>query len=184
MRRLLVITLAAALAAGCGEERTPPPDVRHPEPPADGTKRVRLPAGLTFEAPGNWPELQVAPPLEGGVSSRSAIVALWRYPRTEPLPAGERQLERARERLLERIQLRNPTFVVRSSELVEVDGAPGVELTGRQTIGGLTYDVRSAHFFKDGTEVVVDAYAFPADFPEVDREVFAPLIDSLTIYTE
>jgi hypothetical protein len=180
VRRLPTIAIAAALLAGCGEERTPPPDVRHADDP-HGLQQVALPgAGVTFQAPANWRTLPAQPPMEGGIGSKTAIVAVWRYPRAEPLPAGQGQLARAQDRLVERIRARNPTFTVRSSELTEVGGARGIEVTGRQTINGLEYDVRSAHVFEHGAEVVVDAYAPPVDFARVDETVFVPLIESLT----
>ena len=184
MRRLLPIAIAAALLAGCGEERTRPPDVLHPGPPAAETKRVRLPgAEVSFLAPTNWAELAAAPPLAGGVRLRTATVAVWRYPRNEPLPEGEEELDDARERLLATVAERDPTFEVREDELTEIDGVRGIVLSGAQTIEGTRYDVRSAHLFANGAEIVVDAYALPADFPAVDREVFVPLLDSLRIGT-
>ena len=59
--------------------------------------------------------------------------------------------------------------------------ARAIELTGTQTVAGFTYDVRSAHLFREGAEVVVDAYAPPADFPRVDRTVFEPALRSLKL---
>lgn len=178
--------LAAAIAtlatlAGCGIDRSQPPDVRTPEEPV-GERTIALDdAGVRFEAPDNWPPLEAAPPLEGGVRSNSAVVAVWRYPRTEPLPATRTELRRAQERLLERVKLRDPTFEVRSTELTEVDDARAIEVLGRQTIAGLPHDVRSLHVFTRGTEIVVDAYA-PVDlFAVVDDEVFVPLLDSLSL---
>ena len=50
-----------------------------------------------------------------------------------------------------------------------------------QAAGGFAYDLRSAHVFKAGAEVVVDAYAPSADFPRLDREVFRPLLASLEV---
>ena len=182
MRRLLPIALAAAFLAGCGEERTRPPDVLHPGPPAQETKRVRLPgAEVSFLAPTNWAELTAAPPMAGGIRLRTATVAVWRYPRSEPLPKGGRELEQARERLLAAVEQRDPTFEVREDEVTTIGGARSIVIRGAQTIGGTRYDVRSAHVFADGAEIVVDAYALPADFPAVDRDVFGPLLESLTI---
>jgi len=181
VRRLVLIAVAALLVTACGEERTQPPDFERADDPS-GTREVVLEdAGVSFTAPGNWPELDAAPPLEGGVSSKTAIVAVWRYPRTEPLPADRGELADAQERLEARIQERDPTFALRDSELTEFDDALAIELTGRQTIGGRPYDVRSAHVFRDGAEVVVDAYAPPADFARVDGAVFVPLLASLTV---
>ncbi len=115
------------------------------------------------------------------MQSYSAVVAVWRYPRTETLPANRAQLKAAEERLLERVKERDPTFTVSSTELTTVDEAQAIEVLGQQTIAGLRFDVRSMHVFSDGAEVVVDAYAPPDFFADVDRTVFAPLVDSLEL---
>lgn len=173
--------LAALLAAGCGEERTRVPDVAHALPPAGFTPFAVPGTGVSFDRPKNWIELDPAPPLAGGVRSRTATVAVWRYPRAEPLPRGRSALDQARARLLDRVRARNPTFAVRTSVVTHLGGARGIELTGRQRIGGFTYDVRSAHLFKARAEVVIDAYAPPADFARVDATVFEPLLRSLRV---
>lgn len=181
MRRLAAIGLLAALLAGCGETRTRPLDVEHADAPI-GSRPVSLPgAGVTFTAPQNWRDVAAAPPLAGGIRSKTATVAVWRYPRTEPLPRRAAALRAARTRLVERVRQRNPTFAVASSQVRRRGGAPAVELTGRQTIGALPYEVRSSHLFKAGAEVVVDAYAPPGDFARVDRTVFKPLLASLKV---
>ena len=179
MRRAVLIALAVVLLAGCGESRTRVPDLRSAMAP-EGTREQDV-AGVTFQRPGNWRPLDPAPPMEGGVRSNTATVAIWRYPRTEPLPADDAALERARTALLDRVRARNPTFAVRTSELTRLGRARGIQLTGRQTVAGLDYDVRSLHVFSDGAEVVVDAYAPSADFARVDRTVFGPLFASLRI---
>jgi len=181
VRRLAGIAVTAAVLAGCGEARTRPPDVGRPADPR-GSQTVALAgAGASFTGPANWRPVPSQPPLEGGLRSGTATVAVWRYPRSEPLPADRDELEQARTRLLERVRQRNPTFVVRTSELTRLGGASGILLTGRQTVGGRSYDVRSAHLFKAGAEVVVDAYARPADFARVDRAAFQPLMRSLRL---
>jgi hypothetical protein len=181
VRRAALTALFVVLLAGCGEERTQPIDTAHPDAPA-GERTVTLDdAGLTFTAPANWQSLPPAPPLEGGISSKTGVVAIWRYPRTEPLPANRRQLARAERRLVERIQERSATFALRSSELTEYDDARAIVVTGRQTIAGNPYDVRSTHVFHDGAEIVLDAYAPPEDFERIDDGVFVPLLDSLTV---
>ena len=179
--RAAPLALVLLALVGCGRERSRPPDVRTPEPP-QGERTITLDdVGLRFRAPVNWGELEAVPPLVGGVQSNSAMVAIWRYPRTEQLPESRGALRRAEERLIERVKQRDPTFALRSSELIEIDDARAIELLGRQTIAGLPFDVRSVHVFSDGTELVVDAYA-PADlFERVDDAVFAPLVDSLAL---
>ena len=181
MRRVVLIAVSAALLAGCGEQRTPAPDLLHAVEP-DGFHTLSFAdAGVSFEAPLNWQRLPAQDQMVGGISSKTAVVAVWRYPRSEPLPADRDELAQARDRLEERIRLRDPTFALDASRLARFDGARGIEVTGRQTISGRPYDVRSAHVFDEGAEIVVDAYAPVADFARVDGAVFVPLIASLTV---
>lgn len=175
MRRRLAIVLLAVAATGCGEARKQAPPVAHADAP-QGFRETTL-TGVTFRRPSNWKDLPPVPPLEGGVRSNTATVAVWRYPRTEPLPSGGAALEAAKTALIDRTLQRNPTFVLRTSAV----GRRRIELTGRQTVAGFPVDVRSVHVFHDGAEIVVDAYAPPADFARVDRTVFAPLIASLRL---
>ncbi len=174
MRRAAALICLLVLT-GCGEARKPAPQVAHADPPR-GFRESTV-TGVSFRRPANWGDLEPVPPLAGGVRSKTATVAVWRYPRTEPLPRGAEALAAAETALVERARQRNPTFAVRTSA---VKGR-GVELTGRQTVAGFTVDVRSLHLFADGTEVVVDAYAPPADFARVDRTVFTPLLASVRI---
>jgi hypothetical protein len=172
--------LAAALAiAGCGNERAVPPDTATPQDPI-GTKLTILDAaGVRFTSPANWPDLGRQGRRAGGVQSRSATVAVWRYPRTEPLPEDPAALRRVRDLLVDRVEQRDPTFALRSARLVRRGGADGIELLGRQTIAGRRVGVRSSHLFTRGGEVVVDAYAPPASFDRLDASVFRPLLRSL-----
>ncbi len=177
MRRLLLVLIL--VVAGCGEERKTPVDVAHADPPR-GFRESTV-EGISFTRPANWKDLDPAPPLAGGVRSKTATVAVWRYPRTEPLPADDAALEQAKTALVDRVRQRNPTFAVRTSEVKDLGDGRGIELTGSQTVAGFPVDVRSAHVFESGAEVVVDAYAPPRDFPRVDRTVFVPLIASLKV---
>ena len=173
--------LLLLVLAGCGNSRTPPPDVDTPVAPV-GTRTVRIAgARLRFDAPGNWRDLPPAPPRLGGIRSGRATVAVWRYERTQPLPRTNAELSRVRELLLGRIKTRDKTFVETSSRVLRADGAPAIEIVGRQTIGGLPVRVRSTHLFYRQAEVVVDAYAPPAQFERVDAGVFRPLLRSLRI---
>lgn len=170
---------AAALLAGCGNERTPAPDVVTPAAPR-GSKQV-LTDGARFKAPFNWSELGRVGRRTGGIQSNTATMAVWLYRRAEPLPEGRAALEEAKDLLVERVRRRDPSFELRSAEVVRRAGAPGVELVGRQTIGGLPFVVRSVHLFERGAEVVLDAYARPQDFERVDATVFRPALDSLRL---
>lgn len=177
MRRLLAITIAAAALAGCGNARTQPPNVDDPLAP-QGRKTLRLDgAGISFRAPANWEDLGSVGSLAGGVRSRTATVAMWRYPRTEPLPADRTELAAARDRLVGRIRAADPTFELDRQRL----SRRGIVLLGRQTVAGVPVGIRSVHLFRHGAEVVVDAYAPPEDFDRVDSSVFQPLLETLEL---
>ncbi|MEA2126192.1 MAG: hypothetical protein QOI80_2974 [Solirubrobacteraceae bacterium] len=181
MRRLAPIALLALIAAGCGDQRTRPPDVEHPDAPTRFEAVTLDGTGVRLTRPVNWIALAPHPPLEGGARSKTATVAVWRYPRTEPLPRTDAALEEAKTRLLDRVRQRNPTFVLRTSQVTRIAGARAIQLTGRETVAGFDYDVRSAHLFKAGAEIVVDAYAPPEDFPRVDATVFQPVLERLEV---
>ena len=170
---------AAAALAGCGNERASAPDTATPQAPV-GTKPTRI-DDLRFTSPANWPDLPPQGRLAGGIHSRTARVAVWRYPRTEPLPADREALREVRDLLVDRVEQRDPTFELRQARLVRRGGAEGIELLGEQTIGGARFGVRSNHLFSDGDELVIDAYAREQDFDRIDASVFRPLVRSLRI---
>ena len=180
MRRPLLIVLAL-LATGCGNSRTRPPEVRTPVQP-EGSRPVRLAAGeIRFTAPVNWNDITPMGQRVGGIQSRRALVAVWRYERSEPLPETEDQLERVAGLLVDRVKQRDPTFTLSDRTVTRRGGARAIELRGRQTIAGQPREVRSAHVFHDGAEIVLDAYAPPEDFARVDASVFRPLLESLRL---
>jgi hypothetical protein len=180
VRGAVSVILLLALT-GCGNQRTQPPDVDHPQPP-QGERTVRLKeAGVRFTAPGNWPDIGREEPREGGVRSGRATVAVWRYTRAQALPDGEAELEQVRDLLLERVKARDPTYEERSTRIVRRAGVPGIELVGRQTLSGSEVDVRSTHLYARGSEYVIDAYAPPDHFETLDDRVFIPLLRSLRI---
>lgn len=168
------------LLTGCGNAVTRPPDTRVPDAPA-GTRVVILPAtGIKFTAPFNWPNLSsLDPAMVAGIQNKRATVAIWRYARTEPLPATRTALKEVRGLLLERVKRRDPTFQLDKSAYPRRDGEPSIELLGSQTIAGLRFRVRSAHVFAFGAEFVIDAFAPPEHFERVDKTVFRPLLKSL-----
>lgn len=183
MRPVLALLVLAVALAGCGNERTRPPDVSHPKAPV-GERDVTLSAaGVAYTAPGNWGDLPAQDTRVGGIQSSFATVAIWRYPRAEPLPSGRAQLRQARDRLVAQVRQRQPQIRVRSARIIRRAGAPAIELVARQPVAGIQRDVRSTHVFRGGAEIVVDAYAPPAAFPRVDRTVFRPLLRSLKLRT-
>ena len=184
MRRPTVTACAVALVAvgpACGRERIEPPDTTRPAAPEGRTPQSFPAAGLHFERPGNWPFRPGRAPLVASASSGTATIALWRYLRSEPLPRETAELEEAQGRLEEAVRTRDATFSLERGRQVEVDGAPGVQLLGTETVAGHERRVRSTHVYAKGAEFVVDAYAPEPEFARVDREVFAPLLASLKI---
>jgi hypothetical protein len=179
VRRAAVVLALAAALAGCGNSRTPVPDVSTPDPP-QGARDVRL-KGIRFKAPVNWADLPAQGARAGGIQSRTATLAVWRYPRSEPLPATPQALEEVRGLLIERIKQRDTSFRVRDDRRLRLAGARALEVTGEATIAGLPFRVRSTHLFKHGTEYVVDAYAPPQDFDRVDSTVFKPVLQTLRL---
>jgi hypothetical protein len=175
------LTLAPALS-GCGNDRTEPPNVGRIPPPTGFRDQTFIKEGLYFKAPRNWrviegdAQYQVAT-----VAVGDAQIGVWRYPRTEPLPETRSQLAAARKALLAQVKNRDPTFKLQSSRLVQKEGLNGVELIGTETNQGQTRMVRSLHAYGRKAEVVVDAFAPPADFARVDGETFGPLARSLKL---
>jgi hypothetical protein len=181
MRPALTLIAAAALLAGCGNERPPAPDVKTPGGPV-GTTAARYPKqGITFTAPGGWRLTPGAAPLVATVQTGQATVAVWRYPRGEALPRSQAQLRAARDALLAAAKARDPTFDALKSSTIRVAGAPAVQVRATETIDGHARMVRSTHVYKHGAEVVVDSYAPAKDFRRVDAQVFRPLLRTLRI---
>lgn len=179
MRRAALVCLLAL--AGCGNDVTRPPETQAPDPPR-GTRELRIrAAGLAMTVPFNWPDLAAEGQRVGGIQNKRATVAIWRYPRTETLPADRAALEQAEDRLLARVTARDPSFTVREVTTPRRDGARSIEIVGRQTAAGLPYGVRSAHIFHAGAEIVIDAYAPPEHFERVDETVFVPLLESIEL---
>jgi hypothetical protein len=172
---------AALLGAGCGAERVQPPDPSRPfaiEPPV---RRAFPEAGLRFRAPGDLAFGAGRAPLVTSASTGTATIAIWRYPRSEPLPRDDAALAAAREALVRAARTRDATFDLDRSRRVRIDGAPGIELVGSERVAGRDRRVRSTHVYAKGAEVVVDAYAAPRDFAVVDRAIVGPLLRSLKL---
>lgn len=181
MRRALPTIASFALLAGCGNDRTPPPDVKTPGPPI-GATQARYPAhGIAFKAPGGWRLQPGEAPLVATVQTGQATIAIWRYPRTESLPSTTAHLEAARDALLNAAKTRDSTFKPIKTDVTKVDGAPAVQVRATETIDGQPRTVRSTHIYEHGAEVVVDAYAPDKDFRRVDAQVFRPMLRSLRI---
>jgi hypothetical protein len=175
---------AAASIAGCGNERTAAPDTTIPLPP-QGTALVRYPAaGVRFATPGRWDRAAGQAPLVATVSSGRATVAIWRFPRAEPLPNSAEDLRRARRTLLAAARARDPSFRPDPNGAVttrRIGNLRALEVRGTGTVEGQARALRSLHVYGFVGEVVVDALAPPAQFGRVDREVFRPLLRSVRL---
>jgi hypothetical protein len=181
VRPVLLCLAAAVLLAGCGNSRTPAPPTGLIPPPV-AFRDLKYPAaGVSLRAPANWREVQGADPQLATIAIGDAEIALWRYVRSEPLPATRSQLHAARQALVAQVESRDPTFELTSSRLVIKAGLRAVEIIGQGTNQGQRRSVRSLHAYGHGAEVVVDAFAPPKDFARVDEDTFAPVARSLRL---
>ncbi len=181
MRRAALLVLLVPLLAGCGDRRVKPPDVAAPLPPG-GVHVVGYPkAGLALKIPNSWRTEPGTSPLVASIASGTATVALWRYPRTEPLPASAAAFQTAKRALVRAAQKRDRTLKVGEARVIRFHGRPALQIVGTETVGGERRMVRSTHIFRDGSEIVVETLAPAAIFPGLDRTVFEPLLRSLKI---
>jgi hypothetical protein len=181
-RRLIAPALvAAAVAAGCGNDKTEAPDTAAPKAPK-GTVGVNVPeAGVNFKAPAAWRRQKGEAPLVYAVQTGQATLALWRYPRDEQLPETHNALVNAKEALVDQIKKRDKSFEVSRAKLLHVGPKRAVQVLGTGSIAGNRRTIRSTHIYTEKAEFVVDAYAPPSVFDRVDKQVFAPLLESLEI---
>ena len=188
MRRALqistVLVLLAAPLAGCGNEPTPVPDLTLVPAPKAFREVPFDEQGVRFRAPTNWRVIPGQSPQVATVAIGSAQVAVWRYPRTEPLPETRAQLNAARDALVAQIESRDPTFKLTSTRLVIKAGLRAVEVVGtgaNLTNQSAQRSMRSLHAYGRGAEVVMDAFAPPKEFARIDEQTFGPMTRSLKL---
>jgi hypothetical protein len=182
VRRTLIAIAAAVVLVGCGNDRTPPPDIGRIPPPTAFRDAKFARDGVFFRAPTNWRITEGAARNEvATVAVGDAQIAVWRYPRTEPLPETRDQLAAARDALVAQVRNRDRTFRLKSSRLVMKEGLNAVELVASVTNQGRPRRVRSLHAYGEGAEVVVDAFAPPKVFSRVDAQTFGPVARSLRL---
>ena len=180
----IVLACLAALLAGCGNDRTPVPDLSLVPAPKGFREAPFDEQGVRFRAPTNWRVVPGEGPQVATVAMGTAQVAVWRYPRTEPLPETRAQLDAARDALVAQIESRDPTFKLTSTRLVLKRGLRAVEVVGvgaNLTNQAVQRSMRSLHAYGRGAEVVMDAFAPPEDFARIDEQTFGPMSRSLTL---
>jgi hypothetical protein len=183
-RAVLLLLVCLPLLAACGEEPDDPPAVFKVKAPR-GEKVEEFPAaGMTLTRPKNWRLRRRDAPGVFELASGEAIIAGWAYPRDEPLPDTDADMEAAKDRLVDAIHERNPDYRVRSAVVTELAGAPAIDVEGEQVLSRRTLRTRSAHLFLGDVEYVIEAIAPPADFALVEERVMTPLLDSLEVEGE
>jgi hypothetical protein len=177
----LVLALGLLVPAGCGNDRTKAPDVAASRGTFGWTPTRFAADGLSFERPKDWLYTNGKRPLLATMSAGEATVAVWRYPRTEALPATPRELEKAKDALVAAAKGRDPTFTVRKAKGTRAAHQPAVVIIAAETVAGQRRVVRSTHVYAFGGEVVVDAFAPPEDYPKVEEPVFRHIVRSLKL---
>lgn len=157
------------------------PSLADPGPPGP-VHVISYPAyGVSLRVPANWTVRPAPAPLVFTVSSGTAVVALWSYRRSSGPPADPAALARAQAHLVAAVRRRDPTLRVIRSSAAALDHRPAIELDAFERIAGQPRRVRSTHVFTPGAEVVLDMYAPPDIFHDVDHAVFSPLKRSLRV---
>lgn len=180
--RILAVLAAALVGAGCGSEPQRPPDVGTPQPPGQFVEFTAPAQGVRMLVPGAWTiEQGTDGVLVAKLTSGRATIAVWRYPRTEPLPRTRSDLEATRDSLVAAVKARDPAFTVTSTRIIRTSTRRGVEIIGTGTNSGFPRRVRSLHLFRADAEIVLDQYATPEQFATVDDDVFRDVERSLRV---
>lgn len=180
-REMVVLLVCLGVAAGCGNSRTQVPSLSQPAP-VQRYRTLAFPAaGAAFRAPAGWPVLAEHPPLVAVIASGVAVIALWRYHRSQPLTTSAAALAAARAALLRAIRQRQPSIRVLGARLTRVDGAPAIQVDALERVGASPRRVLSTHVFTGRGELVLDEYAPTALFRGIAYPVFARVRASLTL---
>ncbi len=178
---LAACAAAALLAGGCGNERAEPADL---DQVGAGGETIRFEgSAVAFRHPKSWLAIGSEPPRYAQLSSGSALLVVYGYPRRD-LAMDSASVEASRQRLISSLRRRAPGFLVLGSEIGEVDGAPAVEIRGRGRVAGELVETRAVHVYTPAVEWVIDAYAGPRQFREANRIAFEPLLESIELGDE
>jgi hypothetical protein len=171
LRRIVAACLLAAAAlAGCGNER---PEVSLRPMLSGETREADFPeAGLTIDLPREVQTVPAEPPQVFRGTLGSSVVAAYVYERAEQLPRDQAELNAARERLEDAAAERAPSWELRRSRTLEVEGARAVELIGEQTISGGRLRTQSLHVYDEGAEYVFELLAPPRQFEPIANVLF------------
>jgi len=171
----------AALVSGCGNKRQPPPVITTTNQPFGFLPQAIPTAGLTFQRPRQWRYVPGQAPLLATMTSGLTTIAVWRYPRTEPLPTTDAELATARDALVAAAKARDPSFQVIKAKGTRAAHHPAVVIIANETISGQPREVRSTHVYGEGAEIVFDAFAPRNVYPQVEDTVFRPVVRSLEL---
>jgi hypothetical protein len=184
MPRLAVCALLAAVplaAAGCGNDRVESGSVFDAKP-GKVTKALSYPdAGLKVTVPKEFDVKDSTAPQLFRASLDAAFISAFAYRRKEQIPKEEEELQQARRRLVAAAKRRDKTFKLKRSKVVKVNGVPGVELRGEQTIFKGRLRLRSLHLYKGNGEYVVELVAPVAAFGALERSSFPGILKSLKV---
>ena len=177
---LTALALAATLVA-CGNDKTSAPDVGNIPAPKDFRAVTYRDAGVVVKVPTNWRVIDGDAPQIATVAAGDGQIALWRFPRKEPLPETAIQLDAARQALIAQVMKRDPTFKLTSSRIVSKPKLKAVEIVGVGTNQGLKRSQRSLHAYAYGGEIVVDGFTPVKQFSRVDEQTLAKVTRSLKV---
>jgi hypothetical protein len=172
----VAVSAVAVFATACGSDS---PDTTAATSAADTGAFPQQ--GVSFTPPSDWSVNAGKGHLVATAQAGSATVAVWRYPRSEKLPASKLQLQAARDSLVGLSKKRDATFEQIKTAATTIAGQPAVQIRAREHIAGQPRTVRSTHIYAHGAEYVVDAYADADSFRAVDAKVFRPLLRSLRV---
>jgi hypothetical protein len=179
--KVLPALLLALPAAGCGNSRTLLPALTRPAAPSVLRTVVFPRQGIQLSIPRNWPVVNERAPLLAVASSGPAVIAVWRFPGGAIAPASAAGLTQTRDALIAAARTRQPGLRLIRSAVVSVDGHGAVELDSLQRLRGQARRVRSMHVYLPGAELVLEEYAPPSLFHQVDHSVFSPVKRSLRL---
>lgn len=177
----LLLTLASAGLAACGDGPAPEPSVGRPVLDPTG-EPYAFPSGGSIDLPASWtitPGPAEGPEVVRATSGQGQIV-VWRYPRSEPLPITRKDLRNTRKSLVAAVAARDPEFDF-SAKLLRQLPEPGVEIAGTGKLAGATRAIRSLHGYAGGAETVVDCIGPTGDQAQFNSTICQPVLASLQL---